>query len=437
MLLLSMLGRRLGLVIGVAGLAGAALWVAVGPLAALALWLVVGLATFVAVPAFAARGWWRLVAGVIGAAAFLAALAVVVRVRYGSGEPYPDRSTAPVVPDGSLEVAISLDYPPGNVAIADDGRVFFCYHPFAQAHRFTPATVFELVDGAPRPFPDAAFQARYQGVFGMTVDRQRRLWFIEPAGLDHERTRLLAFDLGSSKQVFEYWFPPGAARFAQDLRVAPDGKTVYLADTGLFRFTAPGLIVFDVGAQTYRTVLTDSPTTRPQDWVIHTPFGPHKLAFGLITFAVGIDGIALSADGAWLYYGAMSHGRLFKVPTAVLADGALAPGGIERAIVAVGDKPLSDGIAMDRDGSVLLTDIEHGGIAGLDAAGKLTTLVKSPRVIWADGVVVAPDGAIVFTDSAIPAYVDQLARPPSQAKLAAARPYHIFRFHAPRRPASP
>lgn len=434
---LGKLARRLGLVIAVAAVAAVALWFAVSPLAGLGLALMVGLATFVAAPASVARGGWRLVAGAAGLVAFVAVVAIAVRVRYGGGAPFPDRSTAPVVPERALEAIVALDYPPGNVAIADDGRVFFCYHPFAQAQRFTPATVFELVDGAARPFPDAAFQARYQGVFGMTVDRQRRLWVIEPAGLDHARTRLLAFELGSRKLVFEHWFPPGAARFAQDLRVAPDGATVYLADTGLFRFTAPGLIVFDVGARTYRTVLGDSPTARPEDWVIRTPFGPHKLAYGLITFAVGIDGIALSADGAWLYYGAMSHGRLFKLPTAVLRDPALPPGGIARAIVAVGDKPLSDGIALDRDGRVLITDIEHGGIARLDARGKLTTLVRSSKVIWADGVVVAPDGAIVFTDSAIPAYLDQLARPPSQAALAAGRPYHLFRFRVPDGAAAP
>jgi hypothetical protein len=49
-------------------------------------------------------------------------------------------------------------------------------------------------------------------------------------------------------------------------------------------------------------------------------------------------------------------------------------------------------------------------------------------VVWADGTVMTPDGKVLFTDSAIPAYIDQLARPPSCEKLSAAAPYKIYRF---------
>jgi len=91
-------------------------------------------------------------------------------------------------------------------------------------------------------------------------------------------------------------------------------------------------------------------------------------------------------------------------------------------------QPLSDGIAVDPAGNVLITDVERGAIDRLpaDGQGKLTTLIRSLAVIWADGVAVAPDGAILFADSAIPAYVDQLARPPTREKLKAAGPYHVY-----------
>lgn len=351
-----------------------------------------------------------------------------VKLLYGGGKRYADVSTAPTIPADRLETLVALDFPPGNVAVSPGNRVFFAYHPFAKAARFSPATLFELVGGKPVPFPNAAAQARLQGVFGMTVDGQNRLWTIESAGLDFEKSRLLAFDLATNKQIFAFEFPKGDAGFAQDLRVSRDGKTVFLADTGLFKFTRPGLIVFDIASRRYRTLLADHPALQPQDWVTQTPFGSHKLGYGLVSFTVGLDGIALSADGRWLFFGAMNHDTLYKIPVAALLDPGLGKADLERQIVRVGKKPLSDGFALDPEGNILITDIEHGGIARMTPQGALQTLVKSKDVIWADGVAMAPDGGVIFTDSAIPAYIDQLARPPELSVLQAHRPYRIYKF---------
>jgi streptogramin lyase len=97
----------------------------------------------------------------------------------------------------------------------------------------------------------------------------------------------------------------------------------------------------------------------------------------------------------------------------------------------VGKKPLSDGIEAASDGSVLVTDVEHGGVARVDARGGLQTLVKLAGVSWADGVFVGPSGDVFFTDSAIPRYIDPLFRPPTLDGLRAGRPYHLYRFQLP------
>lgn len=369
------------------------------------------------------------------AALALAAVLVLglgfIKVRYGRGVPYPDLSTAPRVATADVKALVSLDLPPGNVTSARDGRIFFNTHPFTQSHRFADAFLFELVDGVPRPYPDAAAQPELRFVFGMTVDAQNRLWLTCPATLDRARTRLIAYDLAANRKVLDRELANGVGRFAQDLRVSPDGRTLFLADTGAFRLTHAAIVVVDVQSWTAREVLAADPWTQAQDLTIGTRSGPYRLGFGLLSFQVGVDGIALSKDGDWLYFATMSHGTLYRVRTAPLLDAALSPGELARHVEKVGPKPLSDGIELAPDGAVLITDIEHGGIARLDAGGHLETLVRLEQVTWADGVHVMASGEVLFTDSAIPAYIDQLLRPPLLARLSAGKPYHIYRFRLP------
>lgn len=361
----------------------------------------------------------------------LLALAVLKLV-YGGGQPYPSVATTPRWPAADVETLANMDFPPGNVAVAANGRVFVNYHPFAKAERFGP-TVFELKSGHLQPWPNEAAQHEWQGVFGMTVDRQQRLWLVEPAGLDHERTRLSAWDLTTNTRVFTHDFDPGVLRFAQDLRISPDGDLVFLADTGLFKFTRPAIGVFELSTGRLLLRLQEHPSTQPQDWTIVTPRGPHKLARGLVNFAVGVDGLELSPDGAWLYYAAMSHQQLYRVPVAALVDSAVSEKALARVVQALGPKPLSDGITLDAQGRVILTDVEHGGLMRREHDGSLETLVSDPAVLWADGVARGPDGALWWTDSAIPAYIDPWARPPSLETLVAHRPYRLLRLPSTRR----
>lgn len=75
--------------------------------------------------------------------------------------------------------------------------------------------------------------------------------------------------------------------------------------------------------------------------------------------------------------------------------------------------------------------MEHGSIARLTPDGTLTTWVHDDRVVWADGINLTRDGAALFTDSAIPSYLDPLARPPSRERLARRAPHRIYRVRPP------
>ncbi len=338
----------------------------------------------------------------------------------GGGEPYPDVGGPPKT---QARVFAEASLPVGNVTASPQGRVFFNLHPFGGPERFTDATVFEWVDGEARPYPDLASQAGFVGVLGMTADRQGRLWMVAPAGLEDRPSRLLCFDLSTDTLLFDHALPAEAGMFPQDLRVTPDGRTVVLADTGAFNLADPALVVFDVQTRATRRVLEGHPSVAAQRWRMQTAAGPYTLAYGLVTFAVGVDGVAISHDGAWLYYATMSHDSLYRVPVDVLRE---AGADVAAAIERVGTKPLSDGIEIDADGRVFVTDVEHGGLVEVRPDGTLRTLTRDSGVVWADGVTRLPDGTVLFTDSRIPSYIDPLLRPPSRAAVEAAGPHRIY-----------
>ncbi len=353
----------------------------------------------------------------------------VVKVKYGTGKKYPNLGANLPIESFSLEKLIQLDYPPGNLAVAANGDVYFNYHPNAKADRFSPSTVFKWSNGKVEPFPSLEAQKDFQGTFGMTIDKQNRIWFIEPASLDFKHTRVSAFDLTTKQRVVFFEFPEGQAKFAEDIRVTSDGKYVVMPNPGLFRFTPSSLVVYSVLNHTFTSIPSDHPCMRPEDWIIQTPYGPDRLLYGLLNFAVGIDGIEISDDQKWLYIASMTNSRLCRVPMSVVLNPATTTATFNQNMEDIGKKPLSDGITIDRDGRVLLTDVEHGSIMAFDPNTKqLSRLGGSKDIVWPDGIVVGPDGDVYFTDSSIPSYLDQLVRPPTKSKLAEHRPYFIYRL---------
>jgi sugar lactone lactonase YvrE len=106
-----------------------------------------------------------------------------------------------------------------------------------------------------------------------------------------------------------------------------------------------------------------------------------------------------------------------------MRDASLAPGELARRVEPVGRKPLNDGLSTDNDGNVLVTDVEHSAVVRMAPDGKRETLVKTPRIRWADALSYGPDGWLYVADSAIPHQMLQ-----SKEHIRQNAPYFIFRF---------
>ena len=319
-------------------------------------------------------------------------------LRWGGGSPYPDLSTTPLFDTAALEVVYASAEPPGNVAVSETGRIFMTIHPES---RTRGPVVVEIFDGKAHPYPDAEFQKKFQTPLGIFVDTRNRLWVLDHGNHGMQRARLFAFDLTADTLAYRYIFnhqeaPLGS--YLNDLQVAADREAVIISDLSALR-QRPALLVLDLAMGQARRLLERDSTTSAQDWNIQAFTLPGNLA----SLRLGLDGLALDPAEEWLYYGAVCHQSLYRVPLRDLVDPAIPPDDLRKRVEWVSNKPLSDGLRIDQTGQVILTDVEHHGLMRLEKDGTLRTLIATPgKIRWADGCSFGPDGYLYFTDSALP-----------------------------------
>jgi sugar lactone lactonase YvrE len=357
----------------------------------------------------------------------LIGLVGLIKLRYGGGADFPDRSTPAVLPPSALEVVAELPTPPGNIAVAADGRVFISLHP--EAH--PEVKVAELVDGVAVAFPDAAFQndpqeaRRFRNVLGVRIDHQNRLWTLDNGNHGIDPPRLLAFDITSRAVVHEFVFPreiAGLGSHLNDFQVSADGSKIFIADASIFG-KHPGLVIYDVATRRARRLLDGHPSVTADNY---TPVvqGRRMEIFGIFAIRPGVDSIALDAKGEWLYFAPVSSLSLYRARTADLLDEKLSAADLAGKVEVYAPKTMSDGITIGSDDTLYLTDPEHSAIERINPDRSLQTLVRSdPLLRWPDGFSFGPDGWLYISCSSLQ---DVIGRAP--AHIAARGPYQVLRI---------
>lgn len=356
----------------------------------------------------------------------LVVIVVGLRVILGGGKRLEDRTTDPILPAFALQVVADLEFPPGNIAVSRRGRVFFTLHPDGKP----PHKVLELIDGEAVPYPSSAFQTpepgtpHFDSVLSLRVDRQDRLWTLDFAHFGRGQPRLVAFDLANNEVAHQYDFPPevaGLFSMLNDLQVDPKGEKIYIAETSPL-IQKPALIVYDTVTRTSRRLLEGHPSVKAQNYIIQAP-GRDMIVFGIATLRIPVDSIALDKRGEWLYYGPVTGDRMYRIETRHLNDTALSPAELATKVEDFGPKTLSDGLTMDEEDNIYISDMEHSAILTLGPDRQLRTLIKDARLRWPDGFSFGPDGWLYVTCSSLHHVLFT-----SAARMRANAPYQIFRF---------
>ncbi len=342
-------------------------------------------------------------------------------IRYGGGEHFEDRTTAPEMPASVLETVADLDFPPGNIAVSEKGRIFFTFHPEAKPE----VNVVELVGGKPVPYPrNMPEELAYQSVLSVRIDRQGRLWTLDNANHGTGTPRIIGIDLATDRVVHHHDFASSTAGFGShlnDFQVSQDGKTIYIADASIFRKN-PALVIYDVETKTARRVLEGHESVVPDEYVPVVQ-GRKMIVFGIFAIRPGVDSIALDRKGEWLYFAPVTDDHMHRVRRADLDNRTLSAEDLAARVERFALKTMSDGITTDTDGNIYLSDADESAIVLLEPSGNLRTLIKDPRLRWPDGFSFGPDGWLYVTCSSLH---EVIMRSPSHVRSKG--PYQIYRF---------
>ena len=322
-----------------------------------------------------------------------------------------------VKPVGKLQVVATFGGPmPTGVAVSKAGRVFVNYPRWGDDVTFTVA---EVKAGVATAYPDAAFSVYDKAkpaetlvsVQSVVVDAADRLWMLDTGTVEFGPVipggaKLVGVDLASNTVVKSIPVPADVAlptTYLNDVRFdLTRGKagTAYVTDSSTEGPNA--VVVIDLDSGKCRRRLHDHPSTKADKgflpFVEGKPLLTRKQKDGpRQSMSFGADGVAISADGKFLYYCPLSSRRLHRVPTESLAGDA-PDAEVGKAVEDLGVRPFaSDGLESDAQGRLYLTDYEHNAIVRRDPDGTYTTIAHDPRMLWPDTMALAADGYLYFT----------------------------------------
>jgi sugar lactone lactonase YvrE len=311
-----------------------------------------------------------------------------------------------------------------GVTVSQRGRIFVNFPKWGDDVKFTVA---ELRDGEVVAYPDEAFNqtdesdpaAALVSVQSVVVDPSDRLWILDTGSPEFKPTeyggpKLVCVDLTTDQVIKKILFPQDVAlpttylndvRF--DLRRGTEG-VAFITDSS--DKGANGIIVVDLGTGESWRQLNDHPSTKAEDiktflpivegrpFLEPQPDGSVKQGAGM-----GTDGIAISADGARLYYCPLGSRKLYSVDTDALCDRSLDEKAVAATVRDEGDRGgASDGLESDADGYIYSTNYEHNAILRRNFDEKNSqweTVVHDPRLLWTDTLSLATDGYLYVTSN--------------------------------------
>lgn len=347
---------------------------------------------------------------------------------------------------GALERVAAFDgFQSVGLAVTPEGRLFVSSPRWHGSHGHSVVEAFPGKMQPPAPYPSAAWNAWSPGVRperswvcvqALHSDDLGRLWVLDPGAPMFEgpiagAPKLVRMDTRRDNVAASFLFDETVApegSYLNDVRIDTKDGFAWISDSGL------GAVVgVDLTTGKAMRFLEDHASTKAVEGteiVIDAKAWVNEYGS---TPTIHCDGIALSPDGEYVYYQALTGRDLYRVPTGAM-KAALRPSGdwggrwksatnatASRHVEAMGRTFVTDAMIMDENGVLYFTALERDAITARLPSGELVNVTADERISWPDSLAVH-GGRLYFTTARI--HETGFGRPEGPF---AEGPYGVFR----------
>jgi sugar lactone lactonase YvrE len=300
----------------------------------------------------------------------------------------------------NFDIVANLDSGPGNVTVTDNGRIIMSLHQFYQPKY----TVVEYKDKVLLPFPnkdladvDSKSALKLDSVLGIR-SANGIVWMLDNGMRSGVTPKLVGWDIKADKLHQVILLPPSVApknAFVNDFAVDTKHNHIFISDPA--GGANAGLIVLNLNSGKARRVLEGHNSVIPEniDLVIDkVPIQVKDKSDKLNRPHIGVNPITEDLNNEWVYFGPMHGLNLYRIKAEDLVDDKLDAKTLASRVERYSDKPISDGITIDKDNNIYLGELAENGIGVISADRKYKRLVQSPGLSWVDSFCFGPEGKL-------------------------------------------
>jgi sugar lactone lactonase YvrE len=331
----------------------------------------------------------------------------------------------------NFDIIAELDSGPGNVTATEDVRFILSLHQFYEPKY----SVVEYKNGSLIPFPnqelsaaDSMSKMKLDSVLGIRY-ANGVVWMLDNGMRSSVSPKLVGWDTKADKlhKVIELPEPVSHKdSFVNDFAIDTKHNHIFISDPAGGANAA--LIVIDLNTGTARRVLEGQKSVLPEniDLIIDkTPIQVKEKSGKLIRPHIGVNPITEDLNNEWVYFGPMHGLSLYRVKAEDLANTSLSENELATRVERYSDKPISDGISIDKTGNIYLGELAENAIGVISPDRKYRRLAQCSRLSWVDSFSFGANGQLY-------AVVNRLHQSATlnAGVLAAKPPFYLLKVNA-------